>query len=74
MEVIGSSKASVILSKNVNHPANQTDGDPHRHAVVGTLERLSRDDIAALKTEAAGLLTLAAPGARDHRIRIAPAD
>jgi hypothetical protein len=42
--------------------------------MVGTLERLSREDVASLKIEGAGLLGFAAPDARDHRVRIAPAD
>jgi hypothetical protein len=39
--------------------------------MVRTLERLSRHDVAALKTEGAGLLDFAAPDARIHRIQVA---
>jgi hypothetical protein len=41
--------------------------------MIGTLERLSREDVADLKTEGAGLLDFAAPEARHHRIQVAPA-
>lgn len=42
--------------------------------MVRTLERVSREEAAALKTEGAGLLDFAAPAARTHRIQIAAAD
>jgi winged helix DNA-binding protein len=42
--------------------------------MVGTLERTSREDLAALKAEGARLLDFAAPDARDHRIQVAAAD
>jgi Winged helix DNA-binding domain len=38
--------------------------------VVETLERLSRPEIAEVKREGAGLLDLAAPDVRDHRLRV----
>jgi hypothetical protein len=42
--------------------------------VVRTLERVSREDAAALKTEGAGLLDFAAPDARTHRIQVSAAE